>query len=61
MDLEERTIEQLPDSCQSCGAQLTNAEKRAALEEGAGPLVLCTTCAAEQTPVAEETEEESGY
>jgi hypothetical protein len=56
MDLEERTIEQLPDRCQSCGAVLTSAEKQTALEE-ASAVVLCTTCAAEQTPVAEESEE----
>ena len=46
MELEERTIEQLPDRCQNCGATLTDAEKETALEEGA-ELVLCTTCAME--------------
>jgi hypothetical protein len=61
MDLEERTIEQLPDRCQSCGAQLTSAEKQTALEE-ASAIVLCTTCAAEQTAVSEAGEEEEpGY
>lgn len=50
MDLEERSIEQLPDSCQRCGAVLTDAEKQTALEGGAP--VLCTTCAAEQAPLA---------
>jgi predicted RNA-binding Zn-ribbon protein involved in translation (DUF1610 family) len=61
VDLEERTIEQLPDRCESCGAQLTSAEKRTALEEGA-TVVLCTTCAAEQVPAAEQDgDAEPGY
>lgn len=46
MALEERTIESLPDRCENCGASLTEREKQAALERGAGP-VLCATCAAE--------------
>lgn len=46
MELEERTIETLPDRCENCGATLTEAEKQAALERGRTP-VLCTTCAAE--------------
>jgi hypothetical protein len=53
MDLEERSIEHLPDRCESCGATLTNAEKQAALERGGTP-VLCANCAAEQVPVAED-------
>jgi hypothetical protein len=61
MELEERTIEQLPDRCQNCGARLTDAEKQAALTEGpAGGLVLCTTCAAEVVPVDEEENAENG-
>lgn len=59
MELEERTIEQLPDRCQNCGAKLTETEKQAALVEGtASGLVLCTTCAAEvvQLDEGEETE-----
>jgi hypothetical protein len=56
MDLEERSIEELPDRCQSCGAELTDAEKQAVLESGSS-LVLCTTCAAEQVPLADELEE----
>jgi hypothetical protein len=60
MELEERTIEQLPDRCQNCGAELTDAEKRAALTEGApGGLVLCTTCAAEVVTVDEADESEA--
>jgi hypothetical protein len=57
VDLEERSIEQLPDRCQNCGTPLTEAEKVAALES-ASTLVLCTTCASEQVPVEEEAEDE---
>ena len=56
MGLEERTIEQLPDRCQNCGATLTDEEKRTALEEGA-TVVLCTTCAPEATALPEEAED----
>jgi hypothetical protein len=56
MGLEERTIEQLPERCQNCGATLTEQEKRTALEEGA-TVVLCTTCAAEASALPEEAEE----
>ena len=48
-DLEERTIADLPDRCENCGATLTPAEKKAALERGKTP-VLCTICAAELRP-----------
>ena len=59
MELEERSIEQLPYRCENCGTRLTDAEKQAALTEGppAG-LVLCTTCAAEVVPVEEYEEDE---
>lgn len=61
MDLEERTIEQLPDDCENCGAKLTDAEKRTALTEGPpGGAVLCTICAAEIVPVESEEEEAGG-
>jgi hypothetical protein len=53
MGLEERSIEELPERCQSCGAKLTDAEKQEALQ-GETTLVLCTTCAAEQVPLADE-------
>jgi len=56
MGLEERSIEELPERCQSCGAKLTSAEKQAALE-GDTSLVLCTTCAAEQVPLGDDGEE----
>jgi hypothetical protein len=57
-DLEERTIEQLPDRCQSCGTVLTDGEKATALESG-GELVLCKVCAAEQVPLADAEAEEA--
>ena len=58
MDLEERSIESLPEQCQGCGATLTDAEKQTALESGASP-VLCANCAAEQAPAAEVTDEDA--
>ena len=48
MDLEERTIEQVGDRCEECGAKLTDAEIRAALDSG-GP-ALCSVHAAEDEP-----------
>jgi DNA-directed RNA polymerase subunit RPC12/RpoP len=61
MELEDRTIEQLPDRCQNCGAKLTDAEKETALTDGPpSGLVLCTTCAAEVVPVEEDEETEAG-
>ena len=59
MNLEERSIEELPDRC-DCGARFTDAEKQAALESGAN-VVLCTTCAAEQVALADEAESEAEY
>ncbi len=60
MELDDRTIEQLPENCQNCGATLTDAEKNAALTEGPpSGLVLCTTCAAEVVPVDEDDEAEA--
>jgi ribosome-binding protein aMBF1 (putative translation factor) len=46
MELEERSVEQLPDRCENCGTELTAKEKATVLEEGAA-LALCTTCASE--------------
>jgi hypothetical protein len=51
-DLEERTLESLPQRCESCGATLTDEEKRLAIESGASP-VLCSICAAEQEPAVD--------
>jgi DNA-directed RNA polymerase subunit RPC12/RpoP len=57
VELEERTIEQLPDRCENCGAELTDDEKRAALLEGtASERVLCTTCSAELVQLPDEDE-----
>jgi hypothetical protein len=48
MDLEEKSLEQLGDRCEECGAKLTGAELEAVLESG-GP-ALCSTHAAEDEP-----------
>lgn len=56
MELEERSIEQLPDRCESCGTTLTREEKATALEEGVS-VVLCTTCAAEASAAPDEGED----
>lgn len=45
MGLEERTIEQVGDRCEECGAPLTEQEQQQALESG-GP-ALCSVHAAE--------------
>jgi len=58
MELEERTVEELPDRCQECGAPLTDAEKEAVLESG-GP-ALCTIHAAEVLALDDELEPELG-
>ena len=62
MDLEERTIESLPERCESCGTELTGAEKQRILDQGA-QVALCTVCAAEQEPAVEGTdvEEDAPY
>jgi uncharacterized protein with PIN domain len=61
MELEERTIEQLPDRCENCGATLTAVEKQRILDDGASA-ALCTTCAGELTPLAEEEDDvEAGF
>jgi hypothetical protein len=57
MDLEERSIETLPEQCENCGATLTDGEKQLALERGTTP-VLCTTCAAEAEEALVEAPEE---
>jgi uncharacterized protein with PIN domain len=48
VDLEERTLEQVGDRCEECGAKLTTAEQQAVLESG-GP-ALCSIHAAEDEP-----------
>ena len=47
MDLEERTLETVGEHCEECGAKLTEAELKQAMETG-GP-VLCSVHAAEAT------------
>ena len=58
-DLEEQTIERLPDRCQNCGTPLTDEEKAVALESS-GTEVLCKVCAAERVPLDEAEAEEGG-
>jgi hypothetical protein len=48
VDLEEKSIDALPDRCEECGAKLTPAEMQAAMESG-GP-ALCSIHAAEDEP-----------
>jgi hypothetical protein len=48
MDLEEKTLEELGDRCEECGAKLTPEELQAAMESG-GP-ALCSIHAAEDEP-----------
>jgi hypothetical protein len=52
MDLEEKSLDQIGDRCEECGAKLTKAEMEAALESG-GP-ALCTVHADEVVPVGDE-------
>jgi hypothetical protein len=58
VELEERSVEQLPDRCENCGTALTAKEKAAALEEGMS-VVLCTTCAAEASAAPDEEDAEA--
>ncbi|MGZ4181789.1 MAG: hypothetical protein ACXVUL_14040 [Solirubrobacteraceae bacterium] len=48
MDLEEKTLGEVGDRCEECGAKLTKAELQAVLESG-GP-ALCSIHAAEDEP-----------
>jgi uncharacterized protein with PIN domain len=52
MELEERTLENVGDRCEECGAKLTQRELEQVIESG-GP-ALCTVHAAEVVPVGEE-------
>jgi len=56
MRLEERTIEELPQNCENCGATLTQAEKQRILDDATA--ALCTTCAAELAPLVEQDDSE---
>lgn len=55
MDLEERTLEQIGDTCEVCRTKLTEREQQAVLESG-GP-ALCAIHAAEVMPLGEDGEE----
>jgi methionyl-tRNA synthetase len=48
MDLEEKSLDQVGDRCEECGASLTPAEMQTAMESG-GP-ALCTIHAEETEP-----------
>jgi hypothetical protein len=48
MDLEEKSVDQVGDRCEECGAKLTPQELQAAMESG-GP-ALCSIHAAEDEP-----------
>jgi hypothetical protein len=48
MDLEEKSLDQVGDRCEECGAKLTKRELEAVLETG-GP-ALCSIHAAEDEP-----------
>ena len=61
MELEERTIEDLPGRCENCGATLTDAEKQRILDDGASA-ALCTICANELASLAEQEDDaEAGF
>jgi uncharacterized protein with PIN domain len=51
VDLEEKTLEQVGDRCEECGAKLTQRELEQVLESG-GP-ALCTIHAQEEVSVSE--------
>jgi hypothetical protein len=59
VELEERSIDQLPDRCENCGTALTAREKETALEEGM-TVVLCTTCSVEAEAMPEDEAEDFG-
>ena len=58
MDLEERTLETVGEHCEECGAKLTDAELKQAMEAG-GP-ALCTVHAIEIAPLDEDALDEPG-
>jgi hypothetical protein len=55
MELEERTIEDLPERCDNCGASLTESEKQRVLDEGSSA-ALCAICATEMDSASEADE-----
>jgi len=52
MDLEERTLPTVGEHCEECGAKLTEAELKTAMETG-GP-ALCTVHALEETALEQD-------
>lgn len=56
MDLEEKTLENVGDRCEECGAKLTQREMEQVIESG-GP-ALCSIHAAEVVPVGDEADDE---
>ena len=59
MDLEEKTLEQVGDRCEECGAKLTQRELEQVIESG-GP-ALCAIHAAEVVPLGDQADlEEEG-
>lgn len=54
MSLEGKTVDELPERCEECGAKLTPAEIQAAMESG-GP-ALCSIHVAEDEPGLEADE-----
>jgi uncharacterized protein with PIN domain len=52
MDLEEKTLEEVGDRCEECGAKLTGRELEQVIESG-GP-ALCTIHAQDVVPIAED-------
>jgi hypothetical protein len=58
MDLEEKTLEQVGDRCEECGAKLTPQELQTAMESG-GP-ALCSIHADEVVPLGEDEQEFGG-
>jgi hypothetical protein len=56
MDLEEKTLENVGDRCEECGAKLTQREMEQVIESG-GP-ALCSIHAAEVVPVGEDAGDE---
>ncbi len=57
MELEEHSIEELPERCQNCGATLTGEEKERILDQGSS-LVLCTICVAEADAIPDDEGED---
>jgi hypothetical protein len=53
MELEERTIKELPERCENCGATLTGVERQRILEQGSS-VALCTICAEEEAAIPDD-------